>query len=397
MSQNEQVRKAIENGPEDEFVVLTTKGASHYEYPASLLHIWLQLEDLTSFGIAREEVAHLLQPSMESRLDWLKKIAHFFQKKNILKESFKSTTHSHLFWPPEKFMIEPYIEVGSGQKARYSPYNLLKNLESFGIYGNDGEKGRPLPLGLVKIEGKGWDFREMYEKLQEVQSSLEQIGFSAILGKVEILASLEEEGKEILEIFLKRSQPPKVLLFFLPSPKLNNYEKDYLRKWQYKALEKGLVLHFVYEGQIKSEFFISNLVTAVLAKSGHLPYLLHEPIGSLDYLGGISLREREDRIWCHLRLFGSRGEFLKNVFYTAPKEELESLWERFLPPKSLVGEEILLFAPDSKDNESLQNLVEWAAKKDLQISLLSLQDWQIPRIYRVRQGKIHWAPLGTRF
>lgn len=410
-------RRAIQEAPDDQPLV-SVKFGSHswsYSYALAALRPCITAATASKFDVdygqllKKTKVSYLRRQELltKARKDAADALGSYGF--TLAGKCVNSQQYQDLFWTPEPTLAKTNLLFGKGYKIEQG--NILTGLRKGGVYQQhrDYQKS-PIRISAIKLcEQKLSGF------IQELRQRLINYGFENILvdtksvrldseDKAEERVRVEQALNELLSL------PTDIVLAFLPQSDRHCDEREegsYYDKLYSSLLNRRLASQFIYENTIETvegKNILNQIVPAILAKLGNLPFVLAEPLTIADYIIGLDISRLSKKqaagtlnACASIRLYGSRGEFL-NYRLEAELIEGETIPLRFLEkilPESIFAHKTVLLYRDGRFvGSEVENLVGRAKAIRAKFILVECKKSQIPRLYRLEDKRIAAPPQG---
>jgi hypothetical protein len=407
---------ALEEADDDEPVVAVQFGqrtGREYHYALAALRPQITASSSWRFGVDYGELLSATKISHQERSQHITdakaaaaKALSFFSLG--LGKSFNTRNTSQLFWRPDIDLDCTPLLFGKGVTSDRS--HILDGLKRGGTFAVPPAAIGPARIIAVKLcDGSVQRF------VEECISRLAAYGQQAIIvDKVPIAvtslanasarATLERAMDTVLAV------PSDAVLIFLPQSdrEADDTEHGSLYHHLYRRTAgQGRASQFVYSDTLQaneSRHILNQVVPGLLAKLGHTPFVLAEPLTIADYYIGFdisrSLRSRgagSRNAFGSVCLFGSRGEFVRPIsadFQLDGEEIPAPLLERLLPAADLSNKRVLLMRDGPFRGNEAAALVNRAKAIGSEFVLVEVIKSGVPRLYGVQNTRIMAPPRG---
>lgn len=389
----DRMRKLIEIAPNDELVLKMKSGAHDgYDYIASTLQLVVRPKDYQRLQIDGQQALRALQIPPELRSSIVQELADIIHSIGYIhKHPVSASRFPDRFVSADELKFAPQAMLGDGYVCQANASVVLNELRKHPPYRRypDFEAAKPIRIGVLNLLG---DNLEVRNYLARIRDELQKIRFTVEFtgaGRANVKSQLEIEQT----ISAVQANSPHVVLAFLPgSPAYEDIEDDNIYN-QIKSymLKKAIQSQFVYEHTLGNEYALANIVLGIIAKTGNVPYVLHETLPYADILAGVDVarvatnrRSGSISLPAVTRIYTPEGDFIRYVLSEGPIEG-ETLPKRVLrqlfPAEYFAHRRVIVHRDGPFRGNEIQDLGDWGAEIGSKFCLVEVIKSGVPRMY----------------
>jgi hypothetical protein len=327
-----------------------------------------------------------------------------------------SINHESFFWTP----INPIEDTKLlfGQNKIYPYKDIIKGLTAGGIYRRSKRisPDRPISIATIDlIQSNSSSDRFM----SEVEQQLKKFWCKFIRidadrsNKISIENLDSPKGRAELDEKLEDLliPTPDLVFIFLPQSDRDRDDEDggslYYRIYE-KLLNRNIATQFIYEKSLRNvepKYILNQVMPGVLAKLGHIPFVLAEPLEIADVFIGLDVsRKTKLRLpgttsaCAGVCFYGKQGEFLraKSEDGIIEGEEIpRSFLEKLLPAGDLKGKTVAIYRDGRLCGNEARYLADWAAAIGAKFILIECCKSGCPRLYNLVNGRLQAPDRGV--
>lgn len=406
LTSRKEIKACIENGPDDELVVLfesKSDAGGGYEYSVGSLHTLIDFEQAELYNINRDDLMEKLTLSPEERKDIKKPILKLFG--NYLTHSINSVDYPQFFKNGIDIGFEAKVKFGDGYIADEKDF-VLSMLNQHGFSKLlDQYKTNPIRILALKMVPQN-----TYKKI--VDKILEDFEFVNVKAEIiDILEIPDMEYKTAPKIMNRlRKRDFDTILGIFPNRFNNKTQNDIYIYFKRLLVNNGFIQsQFIFEETIeeKLRYASANVTLGMLSKLGNIPFLLKKPQEFADYFVGIDVsRQNKEKLAgtmnypASVRFYNQNGTLDHYLFEEDSIEGEEiplELLEKMFADQNLRGKSVMIHRDGYFRGDEIKNINKIG--KDFNISFLCVEvvKRNCPRVYKVSEGKYDNAPKDTIF
>jgi hypothetical protein len=320
-----------------------------------------------------------------------------------------------LFWTPAVPIENTKLEFG---QKKIQPYTaILKGLNEGGIYRRSKQFTFDRPISIVAIDLIQSDlscdgfmaevgrqlakFRCKFTRIDDLNSTKTRIEH---LDSPKGRAELDERLEDLSML------TPDLAFIFLPQTDRDRDDEDggslYYRIYE-KLLNRGIATQFIYEQSLRKEtrHILNQVLSGVLAKLGHLPFVLAEPLEIADVFIGLDVSRKTKlklsgttSACAGVCFYGKQGEFLraKSEDGIIEGEEIpRSFLEKLLPVSDIKGKTVAIYRDGRFCGNEARYLTDWGAVIGAKLILIECCKSGCPRLYNLSNGRLQAPDRGV--
>jgi hypothetical protein len=406
-------RHALERAEPSEPLVGVCFGKSsrEYHYALGALRMQVTAQTVERFGVTYGQMLAKTKLPYVDRTQAVssakeKAIAALEPFGISLARAFNSKSHPELFRQSGVDLESTPLLFGNGHQGIRS--KVLSGLKRGGVFSlNPQHADSQILVSVFKLnDGRVKPF------FNECVSHLKRYGFECQLAthressisnlrNASDRALLEQQLDELLAV------PADVVLVFLPTDDRDADDDEGGSLYHYlysRLLRRGIASQFVYADTLSSNAgqILNQVVPAIIAKIGHLPFVLAEPLEIADLFVGLDIsrtphpkRPGSINALGSVCLYGKQGEFIQpaTVDMAVNGEEIPiHLLEALLPASQVAHKTVLIYRDGPFRGNEVSALLEWGQAVKSQFVLVEVIKSGVPRLYQVGTGGILTSP-----
>ncbi|AFY97140.1 Piwi domain-containing protein [Chamaesiphon minutus] len=414
-------RQAIEKAPDDEPVVAVEFSSSKDKYYYALAALcplitsktaeqleldWGKLTKATK--IDYRERQELLTEYKDKAIKALMPYGIQLNKSSINHESF--------FWKPINPIEDTELLFGKGKIYPYK--DIIKGLTAGGIYRRSQRISSDLPISIATIDliqsnsSSDRFMSEVEQQLKKFWCKFIRIDADRS-NKISIENLDSPKGRAELDERLEDLliPTPDLVFIFLPQSDRDRDDEDggslYYRIYE-KLLNRGIATQFIYEKSLRNvepKHILNQVMPGVLAKLGHSPFVLAEPMEIADVFIGLDVSRKTKlklsgttSACAGVCFYGKQGEFLraKSEDGIIEGEEIPRRFlEKLLPASDIKGKTVAIYRDGRFCGNEAQYLADWAAAIGAKFILIECCKSGCPRLYNLANGRLQAPDRGV--
>jgi Piwi domain len=327
----------------------------------------------------------------------------------------KISDDDSLFWTPAAPIENTKLEFGQNKIQPYTA--ILKGLTEGGIYRRSKQFTADRPISIVAIDLIQSDlpsdgfmvevgrqlakFRCKFTRIDDLKSTKIRIEH---LDSPKGRAELDERLEDLSML------TPDLAFIFLPQTDRERDDEDggslYYRIYE-KLLNRGIATQFIYEQSLRTEtrHILNQVMPGVLAKLGHLPFVLAESLTIADVFIGLDVSRKTKlklsgttSACAGVCFYGKQGEFLraKSEDGIIEGEEIpRSFLEKLLPAPDIKGKTVAIYRDGRFCGNEARYLADWGAAIGAKFILIECCKSGCPRLYNLSNKRLQAPDRGV--
>ncbi len=401
-SKRDVMREQIAVAPDDALVVRLLIGYDEFDYVAPALRLLIRVEDAEKFAIKPQMVerALSLQPAMRAQM--VKVVSDILKNANLIDKAYSSANQPDLF-----ISSKPQVTLRFGEnKAReLDPEKLPRDFQTLGAHTRLPTYERePIRAVVINTLSDDEEVAFFVEAMKRAMSR--EYGFTLDIVRERKVRVVTQANLESAVRLLAKEDTPLVIVFLADEESDDEDEAVGDRYARIQTIGRGLSCLIIHEGTMHKPEAMPDIVMGVIARTGNIPYLLHEPIPYADRVIGLHLIRQHKKDGDHVtgiaRIFRADGALIKAVIADAragdDDEGLpDTLMEKLLPQDFISGKRVILHLDGRLKRDVALSLERWEAQTKATFAPVEIVRRGIPRLYTLKQGKIEPPDWGSTF
>ena len=323
-------------------------------------------------------------------------------------------TNSRLFWTPAEPIENTKLRFCQDKIYPYSV--ILTGLSEGGIYRRSNQLTADRPISIVAIDLIQSDssserfMSEVGRQLEKFRCKFTRIDdLNSTKIRIEHLDSPKGRAKLDEKLEDLSILTPDLAFIFLPQSDRDRDDEDgsslYYRIYE-KLLKRGIATQFIYEQSLRKEtrHILNQVMPGVLAKLGHLPFVLAEPLAIADMFIGLDVSRKTKRklsgttsACAGICFYGKQGEFLraKSEDGIIEGEEIPRRFlEKLLPAPDIKGKTVAIYRDGRFCGNEARYLAEWGEALGANFILIECCKSGCPRLYNLSNKRLQAPDRG---
>jgi hypothetical protein len=384
---NDTLREQIRAAPADYLVLQVMVGQQTYETLSGSVQIVVTPDLGAQFDISASELSRALNPAPAERAGMVKHLADTVKSAGLIGDAFSTRSL------PEAFSaVEPALSVrfanGSTRAVAFSalPGQFKR---AGGAVGRDAITAS-VGVRVALINAIGGDVDDFVEAMRRDAQRTSSIAVD-IVRERRMRVTSQSNLEAAMRLLVKESID--VLLVFLPLAAGTEHDLSE-HDTVFEAVSRGVGCIVITESDMNQPEAMPALLMGLLARAGHIPYVLDEPLQGIDRVVGLQLarvRQREQDIWHGFsRIFRADGHFLEARVFTANTDRGQdpplTMMQALLPDAQLRRKRPLIHLDGRYRREALRSLGAWEDETENSVSLVEVSQRNVPYLYAVAKG-----------
>ena len=396
LSRREVMQNLIQAAPDDEPILAVQAGDYSYEYVASALYPLISptSSDFQRFGVPIEQAQGAMRIRPDQRAQMIRALSDVLKQAGIIGAAYSTRTHPHVFAQVE---MTPNLMYGSKRvlpyRAEATPHDLIKA----GLYRRLSRYDKAAMR--VTVVNTGADLVKDF--IEVLRRDLDKIfGLRLEMLKERPLTDFAPDTLKTLGKALDKDKADCVFVFGME----DREEDDNLARLHAVIAGRGLPMYVISSATMHDPDALPRVMMSLLARTGHIPFVLAEPLEYADYVTGLSVTreslKRKDRITALHRIYCSDGTL---VGYRVEMCEVSSgapcpigLMEAMFPHDVFTDKRVMLHHAGPFAEDVLEALAKWSAVLGMALTPIEVDTEHTPRLYRLA-AKVEQAPWGSLF
>ncbi len=406
-------RRALEDAPADQPVVVVRFGPNskrRYPYAMAALRPCITADTAHQLDIDFAALLEATKIGYSERQNLLQEYSAIARQVLLpygieFHKAINGKDHSRLFWLPDCPIEQTPILFGNNVKVTYS--SILKGLANGGVYQRHRDYQNPSerPIRIAVLNLLKPDIR-IARFMDQVEQQIERYQFKSLYlnrgsESVPIESWQSPESRAVLEEQLDDlvTIKPDMMFVFLPKGDRTRDDDEsgsFYHRIYAKLLRRQIASQFIYEDTlqtVEARYILNQVLLGVLAKLGHIPFVLADPLPVADIFIGLDVaRAKKKRLAGSMNacagvcMYNNRGEFIRAKSEDAviegeeiPQRFLESL----LPASGLRGKTVLIYRDGRFCGDEVTHLLSWARAIQARFILVECRKTGTPRLYNL--------------
>ncbi|HLU08417.1 MAG TPA: hypothetical protein VK003_02030, partial [Oceanobacillus sp.] len=394
LTQRDEMAALIAQTPGDHHVLRISSGGNEYDYVSDALTLLVRMEDAHRFDVNPQHVEKALHLKPTLRTQMVKVVSDVVKSTGLIANAFSMQNAPELFStgaPETSFLF-------GGKKSRqYDPEKLPYDFQQNGPLKR--REAETVNITLINaLSDEVDDFMEAMRRTAEREFNFK----IEVVRERKMRVSTEANLESAVRLLAK--EDAHLMLVFLPD---SAGEEDGVDDISTKGhtIGRGQPCLVIHESTMHKPEAMVNVIMGIIARAGHIPYLLEEPLPYADRVVGLSLIRQRKRDGDHLtgvsRIYKSDGTLMRYVIAESPVQEgdgiPEKMLEKLLPLDLLKRKRVVLHYDGKMRRDVLRSIGGW--EDELGATFLPVEIIQrgTPRLYAFNKGRIEQPPWGTTF
>jgi hypothetical protein len=329
-------------------------------------------------------------------------VAKSLKRRGWIGESFRTTKTSHLFLDASYLGFERDLRFGDGRVLSHDERQLMSALREGGPY----QRAEAFPAGsTLRISVvPGLDISTLAVSFWlALKRELAHFGLEMVITGEEIIKG---QGRAEIERALDRLTATPTDLVLAHQPDSWRAGGDGYNNFKSLTVGRGIPSQVVHRLTLVNRYALPNIVLGVLAKTGHIPFVLAEPLPYADLVVGIDIaRRRKTRLAGSLnatavaRVYLASGELLRYGIHDAHLEGEtvpEAVLQALFPTAECQGKRIVVHRDGYFRGGEKRALQAWGEAIGADFLLVEVIKSGSPRLYSWN-GLVKAPAFGTAF
>ena len=396
LTRRELMQNLIRQAPDDEAVFGLQLGDYTYEYIASALYpiISPTSTDLQRFGVSSEQAHAAMRIRPDQRAQMIRALSDVLKQAEIIGSAFSTRTHPHLFARTE---MTPNLRYAERRVLPYRPEAIPNDLLKAGIYRRYSRYDKAAMRVLVINTGEEavTDFIEVLRRQLD-----KTFGLRLEILKERPLRDLSPDSLKLLGRALDKDKADCVLVFGMDDGE-DNADLALLHAI---IAGRSLPMYAISSATVQEPDAMPRVIMSLLARTGHVPFVLAEPLEYADYVTGLTFTreslKKKDRVTALHRIYQSDGTLVGYRIETCDVGSGApcplSMFEALFPRDVFANKRVLVHHEGPFAKDVLYALGEWSASLGMELTPTEVTTDHTPRLYRLG-AKVEQAPWGSLF
>jgi hypothetical protein len=394
LTQRDEMAALIARAPGKNMVLRVLSGNNEYDYVSNALALLIHLEDAHRFDVNPQHVERALHLKPGMRAQIVKVVTDVIKSADLIGNAFSVQNAPELFTSRE---IAPTLVFG-GHKSRDFAQDKLPV---------DFQQNGPL-VRLEKDSVRITYINALSDEVDDFMEAMRRTSERDFKFKIEVVRErkMRKSSEANLEsaVRLLAKEDADLMLVFLPD---GEGEEEGVNALYTKSqtIGRGRSCLVIHESTMHKPEAMVNIIMGLIARAGHVPYLLEEPLSYADRVVGLSLVKQTKRDGDHLigisRIYKSDGAFMKYVITEAPVQEGEgipdAMLEKLFPRELLSRKRIILHSDGWLRRDVLRAIGGWEDELGATFLPVEIVQRAVPRLYAFNKGRIEQPASGTTF
>jgi hypothetical protein len=394
LTQRDEMASLIKRTPGDHQVLRVLSGSNEYDYASDALTLLVRLEDARRFDVNPQHVERALHLKPTLRAQMVKVVSDVVKSSGLITNAFSAQNAPDMFSNGAPVTSLLY----GGKKSReYDAEKLPYDFQQNGaLQRRESETVRITFINALSDEVD--DFMEAMRRTAEREFNFK----IDIVRERKMRVSSEANLESAVRLLAK--EDADLMLVFLPD---SAGDEDGVDDVDTKAqtIGRGQPCLVIHESTMHKPEAMVNVIMGIIARAGHVPYLLEEPLHYADRVVGLSMVKHRKRDGDHLtgvaRIYKSDGALMRYIIAEAPVQEGEGipdlLLEKLFPPQLLKRKRIVLHFDGRMRRDVLRAIGGWEDELGANFYPVEIVQRGVPRLYAFNKGRIEQPPWGTIF
>jgi len=392
----------LQNAMAGELVVSLRAGKTDYDYLASNLWLIVRLPHLARYDVDAKRAIKALQMAPRTRAMIVKTVSDITKEAGVLGSSYNARTHPDRFFSAD---FEMNLRFGEG---RVRPYDAAKLIYDFTALGTHQLRPRftDAPMRVCVVNTLSMKLADFVEAMQRALKR--SFDFQIDVVRERQVRVVSRKNLESAVRVVEKEDPDMILVFFpdevegMDDDTDADATADYLRSL---TLGRGLPTHVIRQSTLDDPDAMPGIIMGMLGKTGNVPYVLAEPLDTVDFVVGLDVVRQyrktadETRITAIARVYASDGVFVgyrvRDVVQTQPTPPIVLIRDLF-PQKFFSNRRVLIHHDGPFNEDTLAALAGWGQAIHASFIPVEILKTGAPRIYALENG-ITAPPWGSAF
>lgn len=394
LTRRDEMAAVIARAKGDHMVLRVASGGNEYDYVSDALALLIRLEDARRYEVNPQHVERALHVKPTLRAQIVKVVSDVIKTTGLIGNAFSVQNAPDLFGDGATSATLLF----GGKKAReYDAEKLPLDFQQNGpLVRRESDAVRITLINALSDEVD--DFVEALRRTSERDFDFR----IDVVRERKMRVSSEANLESAVRLLAK--EDAHLMLVFLPDSEGDEDSVDamYTKAQTIGRAQACLVIH---ESTMHKPEVMTNIIMGLIARAGHVPFLLEEPLPYADRVIGLSLLKQQKRDGDHLigvtRIYRSNGELMKYVIAEAPVQEGEgipdAMLEKLFPRQLLQKKRIVLHFDGMMRRDVLRAIGGWEDELGATFYPVEIVQRGVPRLYAFSKGRIEQPPWGTTF
>jgi hypothetical protein len=375
-------------------VLRVLSGSNEYDYVSNALALLVRLEDAHRFDVNPQHVERALHLKPGMRAQIVKVVTDVIKSADLIGNAFSVQNAPELFTNRD---VTATLIFGGRKSRDYAHDKLTVDFQQNGPLSRR-EKDSVRITYINALSEEVDDFMEAMRRTSERDFNFK----IDVVRERKMRKSSEANLESAVRLLAK--EDADVMLVFLPD---SEGEEEGVNAIYTKSqtIGRGQSCLVIHESTMHKPEAMVNVIMGLIARAGHVPYLLEEPLPYADRVVGLSLVKQQKRDGDHLigisRIYKSDGSLLKYVITEAPVHEGEgipdAMLQQLFPPDLLKRKRIVLHFDGWLRRDVLRAIGGWEDELGATFLPVEIVQRAVPRLYAFNRGKIEQPPSGATF
>lgn len=394
LTQRDEMAGLIARAPDKNLVLRVLSGSNEYDYISSALALLIRLEDAHRFDVNPQHVERALHLKPGMRAQIVKVVTDVIKSADLIGNAFSAQNAPELFTTRA---LEAGLIFGGNKSRDYAHDRLTADFEHNGpLVRREKDSVRITFINALSDEVD--DFMEAMRRTSERTFNFR----IDVVRERKMRVSSEANLESAVRLLAK--EDADLMLVFLPD---SEGEEDGVNALYTKSqtIGRGQSCLVIHESTMHKPEAMINVIMGLIARAGHVPYLLEEPLPYADRVIGLALVKQRKRNSDHLigisRIYKSDGSLLRYVITEAPVHEGEGIPDTMLaqlfPSQLLKRKRIVLHFDGWLRRDVLRAIGGWEDELGATFLPVEIVQRAVPRLYSFNRGRIEQPASGTTF
>lgn len=394
LTQRDEMAAIIAQADGQHLVVRVASGPNEYDYVSDALALLVRLEDARRFAVNPQHVEKALHLKPTLRAQIVKVVSDVIKGTGLIGNAF-SVQNS-----PDQFSDSATtadILLGGCKLRTYNVDKLPVDFQQHGpLVRRESDTIRITLINALSDEVE--DFVEALRRTSERDFHYK----IEIVRERKMRVTSEANLESAVRLLAKESA--HLMLVFLPDSEGDDDGVDdvYTKSQTIGRAQPCLVIH---ESTLHKPEVMANVIMGMIARAGHIPFLLEQPLPYADRVVGLSLLKQQKRDGDHLvgitRIYKSDGTLLRYIVAESPVQEGEgipdAMLQQLFPRQFLQKKRIVLHHDGWLRRDVLRAIGGWEDEIGASFYPVEIVQRDVPRLYAFNKGKIEQPPWGATF
>ncbi len=395
-AQHEDEIRLIEDTLDSAWVYRIETEHGDYEAVSTRLVLYIHPDDVHRFGVSQQQAERALHTRPALRTQMIKVVADVLKSAGVIGNAYSEQNAPDLF---EAQPADLEVEFGNGKIRPYDAQTLSNLFEANGLY-QLNETGRSVKVCILDALSDGVsDFIEALRRKLEKDFRFEM----KIVRERKVRVTTRVNVESAIRLLQKENAD--LILIFMPIQREDEHDDEAasVQVARAQTIGRGQSCMVIHESLMHEPETMTQLIIGLLARAGHIPYLLAEPVEYADRIIGCSFLQEQKRDGQFLtgisRIYKSNGQFLQFIVHTekSTKEDPlpDQLLEAIFPRELIQNQRVVIHFEGQLRKTQMRALGAWEAETNATFFPVELSQKNIPYLYALQSGKINSAPRGT--